>query len=421
MNTIPNVANYIYRYAEYIFIFYFFTISFFPHNAEVLKILCFILMICCWFIAYKKNREFIRTSINIPIFLFLLCSLISCLLSNDVEYSLYTYFHDYLPYFLIFFSMVNTLSTQEQILKVIKGMLILFGFVCAYGLFGYYTGTATRDGRLVATFGYHSPIAKYISLLLPIALYLILYFKDYFSRACLAVLACMGSVSLLLTKNRTSWVAILITIILICTTVQKKFLIVIILCSIPLLYFLLPAEYLTHARTIFQINKYSTSQEILGSRILCWQSSVAMIEDYPLFGTGIGSRVFRNTYQEYAEKIVRDNNIKGENIERLSHAHNIFLTILVEMGFIGFIPFLWLFMTIFSSAIQSLKLTKNKKEKDLILSFIFSLSCIFLHGFTDNFWKKPDALYLWFIIGILFVLIRNISVRDREVSNFHLS
>src|SRR3990167_5301412 len=83
-------------------------------------------------------------------------------------------------------------------------------FLAANGVYGYYTGIAIRDERLVATFEYHSRIAKYISLLLPIAVCLFFWYKDKLSRLSLSLFVILCSFSLILTMNRTSWWGILL-------------------------------------------------------------------------------------------------------------------------------------------------------------------------------------------------------------------
>src|SRR3990167_4646107 len=95
---------------------------------------------------------------------------------------------------------------------MVRIMLITCGVVCAYGLYGYYTGIAIRAGRLIATFEYHSRIAKYISLLLPVAICLCFYYKDVLSRFWLIILIGICSFSMILTLTRTSWVAVFITL-----------------------------------------------------------------------------------------------------------------------------------------------------------------------------------------------------------------
>jgi len=423
--------------SEYAFIAYFFILSFFPFNADTIKLLCFLTVIGCWIarMIAEKKVLFTKTSINIPVLSFLLCSLAASFHSDHIKNSLETVAHDYLIYFLIFFCMVNTIHSQEQARRILKAMLITCGLVCAYGLYGYYTGIAIRDGRLVASFEYHSRIAKYISLLLPIAVCLFLWYKDIMSRLFLALLIILCSFSLVLTMSRTSWIAILITMLFVGFAVQKKLLMVIVIGVCALLIFILPSKFITHAKTVTQVDKFFASKKILGERLLCWKASISMIQDHPLLGIGPGKKNFRDAFQLYGGKIKEaEKQIKKEKtsvqpkeiktrkkslvkgVEKLSHAHNIFLHIWVETGVVGLIVFLWLFVTVFYAAIKSGRSLKSGYEKALLLGITASLISIFSHGLTDSFWKKPDALFLWYIIGILFVIIRSASSRDQTHS-----
>ena len=431
------IKPYTSRVSEYAFITYFFILSFFPFNADIIKLLCFLTVIGCWIarMVSEKKILFTKTSLNIPVFSFLLCSLAASFHSDHVENSLETVAHDYLIYVLIFFCMVNTIHSQEQARRILKAMLITCGLVCAYGLYGYYTGIAILDGRLVATFEYHSRIAKYISLLLPIAVCIFLWYKDIMSRLFLALLIILCSFSLVLTMSRTSWIAILITMLFVGFAVQKKLLMVIVIGVCALLIFILPSKFIKHAKTVTQVDKFFASKKILGERLLCWKASIAMIQDHPLLGIGPGKKNFRDAFQLYGGKIKEaEKQIKKEKtsvqpkeiktrkkslvkgVEKLSHAHNIFLHIWVETGIVGLLAFLWLFVTVFYAAIKSGRSLKSGYEKALLLGITASLISIFSHGLTDSFWKKPDALFLWYIIGILFVIIRSASSRDQTHS-----
>ena len=430
-----KITAYTSRISEYAFIAYFFILSFFPYSADIIKLLCFLTIIGSWMIMMlsEKKMLFTKTSINIPIFSFLLCSLAASFYSAHIKNSLETVLHNYLTYFIIFFCMINTIRSQEQINRIVKAMLITCGLVCAYGVYGYYTGIAIRDERLVATFEYHSRIAKYISLLLPIAVCLFFWYKDKLSRLSLSLFVILCSFSLVLTMNRTSWVAIFIAMIFIGFATQKKLLMAVFIGVCGLLIFILPTKFITHATTITQVNKFFTSKKILGERLLCWKSSIAIIKEHPVLGIGPGKKNFRDVYQQYRKKIkATEKQSKNEKdpeqrqeiktqkknstrkVTSLSHAHNIFLHVWVETGIVGLLSFLWLFATIFYAAIKSWRFSSGGYEKMLLLGITASLIAIFSHGLTDSFWKKPDALFLWYIISILFVVIHTMPITSKD-------
>ncbi len=430
---LKNTKPYLSQIAAYAFTVYFFILSFFPYDAGVIKLLCLLTAVGCWALMMISERKllFAKTSLHIPILFLFLCALAASFHSTHIKNSLETVLHDYVIYFIIFFCMINTLRSQEQIRRMVKIMLITCGLVCAYGIYGYYTGIAIRDERLIGTFGYHSRMAKYISLLLPIAVCLFPSYKDKLSRVLLSLLILLCGVSLVLTMSRTSWVAIFVTLIFIGFATQKKLHVAIGIgiCAL-LVVFVLPSKFVTHAKTITQINKFFTSEKILGERLLCWKASIAMIKEHSLLGIGPGKKNFREAYQQYGQKIkdserqpagapqteqsAKIKKKKKKKLERLSTAHNIFLHAAVETGIVGLGIFLWLFTKVFSAAIRSWRASEVGYEKMLFMGVTASLVSIFAHGFTDSFWKKPDALFLWYIIGLLFVMMRSASPTSRD-------
>ena len=434
-----HIVTYTDQISEYAFIAYFFIHSFFPFGAEIIKLLCLLTMIGCWVTRIKIEKKvlFNRTAIDIPILSYLLCSMIASFHSVHIKSNLETVLHEYFQYFIIFFCMVNTIHSTEQVKRIVKAMLITCALVCAYGLYGYYTGLAINAGRLVATFEYHSKMARYISLLLPITVCLLFWYKNILIRLSLALLASMCSFSLILTMNRTSWMAILVSMFFIGFAFKKKLLMLIFVGVCSICFFFLPSKFFAHAKTITQINKYFTTEEILGERVLCWKASISMIRDHPLLGIGPSSRVFRNAYQQYGQKI-RDaeKQTKNEPIptqpkkkkkkakeknkikmpDRLSNAHNDFLNICVGTGVMGLLTFLWMFTTLFYAITKAWRYLNVEYEKALLIGITASLISILSHSFTDCVWGKPDTVFLWYIIGILFVLIRNRPNHDQTSS-----
>ena len=64
---------------------------------------------------------------------------------------------------------------------------------------------------------------------------------------------------------------------------------------------------------------------------MIWQSSVAMIRDFPVTGAGFGS--FRHVFARYMPE--------GESL-RWAHAHNDYLELLLDGGFVALGLFVWL-------------------------------------------------------------------------------
>ncbi|MCF6150423.1 MAG: hypothetical protein E3K37_17445 [Candidatus Kuenenia sp.] len=434
MNT--KRIRYTSHVSECAFIAYFFILTFFPYDADVFKISCLLTMVGCltYQMVCEKRIVFEKTALNIPILAFFICLITSSIFSKNTKYCFETLLHDYVKYFIIFFCMVNTIHSIDQIKRIVKAMLITCGLVCGYGVYGYYTGIAIRDDRLIATFEYHSRIAKYISLFLPIAICLFFYYRNVFVRICLSGLILVSGYSLILTMNRTSWVANLIAVFYIAFALKKKYLLFAIIALCPLLFVLLPSKYSMHAKTITQYDKFFSSNKILGERLMCWKVSIAVIRDYPLLGLGPGKRNFREVYKTYRKEIKKKekeslgnnaaktvkrkkkvNTKKVQTVEGLSHAHNIILHLWVEAGIFGLAIFLWMFTRIFYIATKTRKsINADRFENFLLVGVTAGLVSIVFHGLTDIFWKTPESLFLWYVIGVLFLVVHCVLNSQRK-------
>lgn len=409
--------------SEYALIGYFIITSFFPFGASSIKTLCILTMVGCWIaqVIIGKKPLFIKTPVNIPILLFFFCLMLSSFFSNNIIRNLESVLHNETRSLIVFFCMINTIHRLDQVRRIVTAMLITCGLVCLYGLYGYNTEIAIRDGRLTATFEYHTLISKYISLLLPIAVCLFFYYKGLWARLAMGILIAICSVSLILTMTRTSWVAVIITVMFILLAGKRIYVTYIFIGICALLVFSLPSKYVQHAKTITQVGEFFASEKIIGQRVSGWRESLRIIKDNPVFGLGPNERNFRETYLQYAKKTKAQKRLekvkaseqskkpkakkkKHKKIIKLAHSHNIFLQMGIKAGIPGFLAFIWLFTLIFHNSVTLWRMAKAGYEKALLLGILASLISIFLHGLTENFWRKPTIVFLWLIIGMLFVM-----------------
>lgn len=127
-----------------------------------------------------------------------------------------------------------------------------------------------------------------------------------------------------------------------------------------------------------------------------------MIEDYPLFGIGIGN--FNQVYisQNYISPYANEKNLVSP--------HNIYLHVFTESGLLGGIPFLLLLGYIIYYLINSLK-NKNKLALGILLGYI----AVLVQGFVDfPFLQRELSQVVWFYFGIV-VSINVVMRREQNV------
>jgi putative inorganic carbon (hco3(-)) transporter len=121
-------------------------------------------------------------------------------------------------------------------------------------------------------------------------------------------------------------------------------------------------------------------------RINVWASVRNMIRDRPILGIGPGNVAFNRIYPLY----------QAPGYTALS-AYSIYLEILVEVGLVGFLAFLWLLVTLGQQAwlqVQQLR-SQNSREIFWLISAIAILAGMLTHGAVDTIWYRPEVATLW--------------------------
>lgn len=142
-------------------------------------------------------------------------------------------------------------------------------------------------------------------------------------------------------------------------------------------------------------------------RMNVWSAVIDMIRDRPFLGIGPGNNAFNSVYPLYQQP----------RFTALS-AYSIFLEVAVEVGFIGFLCFLWLLVVTFSQGVQQLGRLRALANPDgfWLVGAISTLSGMLAHGLVDTVWYRPEVSTLWWLaIAIVASFYRLAIARDTLV------
>ncbi|MBF2065724.1 MAG: putative bicarbonate transporter, IctB family [Calothrix sp. C42_A2020_038] len=124
-------------------------------------------------------------------------------------------------------------------------------------------------------------------------------------------------------------------------------------------------------------------------RMNVWTAVFQMILDRPILGIGPGHSSFNKVYPLY-------------QIPRFTalSAYSIILEIIVEMGFVGLIAFLWLLTVTFNTALAQLRRFREVHNTDglWLIGAILSLIAMLGHGLVDTVWYRPQINTLWWLM-----------------------
>ena len=158
---------------------------------------------------YKELGLFFRTSLNKPIFRYILFCTFSTaigMLAGRVRVTGFFFVLKYMEYFVVYFMAANYLRSMKQIRSFLIAMLVTCAIVSLVGLAQIPTG-----GRITAPFegeeGEPNTLGGYLVLMLSMVLGLLLTLKERKKKAPLYGLVPLIVVPLLFTGSRGSWLA----------------------------------------------------------------------------------------------------------------------------------------------------------------------------------------------------------------------
>ncbi|GEM_PF-2308777 len=300
-------------------------------------------------------------------------------------------------YFILFYYTISQIKSREQILYLIHA-LVIFGIVYAtvaltvIGLDILGVRNFSSNEHITLTFVNRNHFAGFLELLVFPGVGLSLFYNKsrrilflvlsaYMAGAIFFSLSRGGiigfgagtiflmSLLLFFERHNKSWITISTFVLLI-------LLLLIILGIDPI------------------IERFETLEnpQLAGiGRLEYWKGSLAMIQNYPIFGTGLGtySTVFPIYQTSYVNQLF------------VTHAHNDYLELAAETGIPGFTIFALMILSFF---IVIIKLSKSQHDRGLkiiaisILSSILSLS---IHSFTDFNFHIPSNVILFAVLGAI--------------------
>jgi putative inorganic carbon (HCO3(-)) transporter len=178
------------------------------------------------------------------------------------------------------------------------------------------------NGRAVGTFVLPGELAGYLIVLLPVAYALARVARQRALRVASTVALALGAIAMVLTFSRTGWIGLACAIAFFVAfqarerrqgAVAGGAIVVAALAVVAMLF----------------NERHNPSENY--TRISIWQAAIGAIDRFPL--TGAGPFGFSHLYP-----FVR----LPDGDETAFHAHSMYLTILAELGIIGFSAFMWI-------------------------------------------------------------------------------
>ncbi len=131
-------------------------------------------------------------------------------------------------------------------------------------------------------------------------------------------------------------------------------------------------------------------------RMNVYHSAVQIFQDNPVFGIGVGNKVFREIYGLYM--------LSG--FDALS-CYCVFLEIAVESGIFALLAYLIFLLSLLFSAIKKFLKSNDFNYKILLFVSFISVLAVMFHGLFDTIYFRPQVQFIfWTMAAILTTLVR---------------
>lgn len=134
-----------------------------------------------------------------------------------------------------------------------------------------------------------------------------------------------------------------------------------------------------------------------GLRLEIWQSSLQMLRDHPLFGIGLG-QFFYYYNPEFGQGYIGPEALAAGEINT-AHPHNLILDLLLQLGVLGLIAFVWLLLRLLQRCIAGWR--AGGDDAFVLLGICAATAAGLAHGMVDQGYFYPDlAIFFWLSLGL---------------------
>jgi len=260
--------------------------------------------------------------------------------------------------------------------------------------------------RAYGTFEQPNPFGGYLGLTVPLAVSLAVFgLQPGLARRLVIVVALITALALALTLSRGAWTAQLVALALVLAvsnTRARQALgagVVFVVILLAALWPLIPSEVTERLTSVVvsAVDLGSVKEAVVTpdnwavlERLSQWYAGWEMFLDNPILGVGIGN--YNAAYETY-------------RLEQwpvaLGHAHNHYLTIAAEAGFVGFLAYVFFWVVVFRACAHALRRAPGRIERAVVVGILSSLAAFATHNLFDVLFVHGMGVTLGLLLTLL--------------------
>jgi O-antigen ligase len=331
---------------------------------------------------------------------------------KDAFYS----FADHVLYgFIAFYIVRNLVDTRRKVIIVIAAVASLCIYLTPIGVLEHFTGKtffrsvyteelAFRDvNRAAGPFENPSVYGTVLGMGLVFAIHLYFQAASSFRRfLCLAAIFLIG-VGEVMTFTRAAWLSPILAFLVMVMLYKGRRKQLLVWLSIGVIA-LIAAFPVIRSSEFYKKRITSTSE--LESRLYVAHQQRLMFLDKPLLGFGFGNfDYYKYDYPIYVKE--------APTIKVGTASHNTFVTILVETGLVGFIPYLLAFILVFAQFWGAYRRKDlSDADKRLLVAVAAAPVCYIATGFVVDFRHFRYVEYLFWSNMAMILVVRSLALKE---------
>jgi len=350
-----------------------------------------------------KRKLYYLHNMGLPILLFAIACVASLGFSLDGS-DTFRILLFYVTALLLLYIISADITTKERMMKLLGFIYIAVMFSAVFAFYQRLAGVAVSEsltdlslnegvpGRVFSTLANPNNYAEFLVIMMPIAAVFAANIKRSWIRIPFCAAIVLPIMALFMTYSRGCWISMMLTCIVFVYFANKKLIpafFLVCVAAIPLL----PDSVLIRLSTIF--NSQDTSSMF---RIYVWSGTLKMARDFFLTGVGLGPGSFALLYPDYANQ---------HALVGVPHSHMVYLELVIELGLLGFVSFMWFMLRLWKDSACSLLQSSDKMIKLVLIASLSSLIGIAFAFGVEYVWYYPRTFFAYFVLaGIATAAIR---------------
>lgn len=349
----------------------------------------------------RRDFHFVRTPLDFPILLFLVWIAATIPFSVDPAYSLAEW-RKTISKILIFYFVVNVVRNEQDVRRILLAFMVGVGSLSAYGIVDHVArgdSLFTRGDYAASLTSAGQWFSSYLVMAVPFAWLFFQEREERPARLAMGGFVVLIIVALFLSHTRGAWVALFgqLTVFGLLRAPHKwqKWAIVAGLCLIVIF---VGGSLFMGFQDVLLHNVSGGSLLSFGSmnvRLNIWHVAVEQIVAHPLMGHGYGNYTFQKINEElpfYVDGFPT------------THVHNVWLSLVYEVGLPGFALFAFVMFMISRTALLGWKERGKTFVGNLGVCVLLLVVGIVTRNIFDNMFAGSLAYLFWLLTGLYFAL-----------------